>query len=105
MMENDYGEAREALQRARVSVFSLDVTDADSHSLDAGLQMVAEDTGGFFERTHIFGRAALDRLSAALAGHYVLIVEKPDAKRGAHRIEVKLKDREGSVLARNAYVD
>lgn len=105
LMENDYDDTREALQRARVSVFSLDVTDADSHSLETGLRMVAEDTGGFFERTHIFSRRALDRLGAALAGHYVLIVEKPDAKRGVHRIEVKLKDRDGSVLARNAYVD
>ncbi len=105
LMENDYEKTRESLQRARASVFCLDVTDADYHSLEAGLQIVAEDTGGFFERTHIFGRRALDRLGAALAGHYVLIVEKPALKRGTHRIEVKLMDRDGSVLARNGYVD
>jgi VWFA-related protein len=104
-MENDYGDTREALQRARASVFCLDVTEADYHSLETGLQLVAEDTGGFYERTHIFGGRALNRLAAALAGHYVLIVEKPDVKRGSHRIEVKLKGREGTVLARNAYVD
>jgi VWFA-related protein len=105
VMENNYEAAREALQRARASVFCLDVTNADYHSLEAGLQYVAEDTGGFFERTHIFGQLALERLGAALAGHYVLIVEKPEGKRGNHRIEVKLKGRDGTVYARNAFID
>ena len=50
----DYDEARRSLRAARASVFCLDVTQADYHSLEAGLQQVAEDTGGFFERTHIF---------------------------------------------------
>ena len=105
MVENRYDETREALQRARASVFCLDVTEADYHSLEIGLQTVADDTGGFFERTHIFGRQALNRLAAALAGHYVLIVEKPLLSRGTHRIQVKLRNRDGSVLARSGYVD
>lgn len=102
---NTYEEARDALQRARASVFCLDVTNADYHTLEGGLQVVAEDTGGTFERTHLFARGALSRLASTLAGHYVLIVEKPGTTRGQHRIEVRLKGREGSVLARNAYVD
>ena len=105
MVENRYDETREALQRARASVFCLDVTEADYHSLEIGLQTVADDTGGFFERTHIFGRQALNRLAAAIAGHYVLIVEKPLLSRGSHRIQVKLRNRDGSVLARSGYVD
>jgi VWFA-related protein len=105
VMENNYDEARQALQDARASVFCLDVTNADYHSLEAGLQIVAEDTGGFFERTHIFGRLALNRLSAALTGHYVLIVEKPEGKPGRHRLDVKLKGRKGTVLARNSFVN
>jgi VWFA-related protein len=105
MVENRYDDTREALQRARASVFCLDVTDADYHSLEIGLQTVAADTGGFFERTHLFGRAALGRLAGALAGHYVLIVEKPLLSRGTHRIQVKLRNHDGSVLARNGYVD
>ena len=102
---NGYDETSGALQRARVSVFCLDVTDADSHTLEAGLQAVAEDTGGFYARTHLFGSLALDRLASALTGQYVLIVERPDATRGGHNLEVKLKGRQGSVLAKNAYVD
>jgi hypothetical protein len=90
---------------ARASVFCLDVTNADSHSLEAGLKLVAADTGGFFERTHVFGRRALERLGAALAGHYVLLVEKPEGRRGDHSIDVRLIGREGIVLARNGFVD
>jgi VWFA-related protein len=95
-----YGQARRDLQRARASVFCLDTTEADSHTLEAGLMMVADDTGGFFERTHLFPAAALTRLSGALAGHYVLFLEVPDvlAPR-AHRVEITLANRPGRVLA------
>lgn len=105
LLENDYDDAAQALRDARASVFCLDVTNADYHSLEAGLEIVAADTGGFFERTHQFGRRALERLGAALAGHYVLIVEKPEGKPGDHRIDVRLIGRDGIVFARNAFAD
>ena len=50
------------------AVFCLDVTDADSHTLEAGLKVTAADTGGFFVRTHLFPGQAMRRLSGALAG-------------------------------------
>lgn len=103
-MENEYGAMSAALQAARVSVFCLDVTDADYHSLEAGLQLVAEDTGGFFVRTHIFPQQAIDRLAGALAGHYVLFVESPGLPSGSRRIEVRLTRRTGHVLAKADYV-
>ena len=65
---------------------------------------MAEDTGGFFERTHLFPGRALDRLAGALAGHYVLFVEKPTAPVGYHRIEVGLTRVEGTVMAKRGYV-
>jgi len=90
--EPSYGEARRALQAARASVFCLDVTDADYHTLEAGLQMTAEDTGGFFERTHVHTGRAIERLAGALAGHYVLFLEvEPQAK--SREIEVEVKGR------------
>jgi len=98
-MEADYEPARRALVAARTSVFSLDVTDADYHSLEAGLQMVSEETGGFYARTHIFPGQAMRRLSGALAGYYVLFVEAPDDIRGEHDVEVKLSRGKGTVLA------
>ena len=103
-MENEYAAMRAALQAARASVFCLDVTDADYHSLEAGLQLVAADTGGFFVRTHIFPQNAIDRLAGALAGHYVLFVENPGLSSGSHRIEVTLTRRNAHVLAKSAYV-
>jgi hypothetical protein len=44
-------EARSALIDARASVFSLDFTPADSHSLAFGLQKVASETGGFYAQS------------------------------------------------------
>jgi VWFA-related protein len=102
-MEADYEPARRALVAARTSVFSLDVTDADYHSLEAGLQMVSEETGGFYARTHIFPGQAMQRLSGALAGSYVLFVEAPDDSRAEHAIEVTLLHRKGHVLATTSY--
>jgi VWFA-related protein len=90
--EPSYGEARRALQAARASVFCLDVTDADYHTLEAGLQMTAGDTGGFFERTHVFTTRAIERLAGALAGHYVLFLDLDAASKGGE-IEVEVKGR------------
>jgi VWFA-related protein len=104
-MEPGYEDARRALQAARAAVFCLDVTQADYHSLEVGLQTVAEETGGVYQRTHIFSTAAMERLASVLAGHYVLFVEKPALRRGEHRIDVRLKGRSGTVYARTAFED
>ena len=93
-----YDKARDALIGARAAVFSLDVTEADYHSLEAGLQLAAADTGGFFARSHLFPDVAVARLEGALAGHYVLFVEQPALDPGAHELEVRMM-REGTVLA------
>ena len=74
-LDREYEDAREALHAARAAVFCLDVTDADYHTFEHGLQTVAADTGGFFARTHLFAQRAVDRVANALAGHYVLFTE------------------------------
>ena len=102
--EPDYREARRLLARARATVYCLDVTRADSHTLEAGLIRVAEDTGGFFMRTNWFPAQAVSRLGEVLAGHYELSFEKPDLPRGEHVIRVELVGRRGVVLARRTYV-
>jgi VWFA-related protein len=102
--ESSYGEARRAFQAARASVFCLDVTDADSHTLEAGLEMTAADTGGFFARTHLFPDQAMQRLAGALAGHYVLFVEvTTPVKKPGHQVAVELTTRRGTVLATRHY--
>jgi VWFA-related protein len=103
--DGDYDDALRALLEADVTVFSLDVTDADYHSLEVGLQEVAEETGGFYSRTHVFTRQAMSRLEEALEGHYVLEVAHPGGPRGRHDIDVDLVDRPGRVYARKAYFD
>jgi VWFA-related protein len=105
IFEAAYGEARRALQAARASVFCLDVTDADSHTLEAGLQMTAEDTGGFFARTNLFTGLAMKRLAGALAGHYVLFVEvTAQSRKGWHDIDVELVRHSGKVMAKRYYL-
>ena len=47
-IEEGYTEARRALTAARATVFSLDMTVADTHSVAYGLQRIAEETGGFY---------------------------------------------------------
>jgi VWFA-related protein len=102
-MEHGYEDARDALMAARASVFSLDVTNADYHSLDAGLQLVSRETGGFFARTHLFTGQAMNRLTSVLAGHYVLFLEQPKVGPGVHDVRVRLTRRQGTVLARDSY--
>ena len=100
----EYAEARRLLIRARTAVYCLDLTRADSHTLEAGLMRVAEDTGGFYARTHEFPGRAMSRLGEALSGHYELTFEKPDLPQGEHAIRVELIGRPGIVLARRSYV-
>jgi hypothetical protein len=102
-MENDYEPARQALVASRTSVFSLDVTNADYHSLEVGLQLVSDETGGFHERMHIFPGQAMRRLSGALAGYYVLFVERPERRRTSHDVSVKLTRRDGVVFTTSSY--
>ena len=100
-----YDEAREALQRARAAVFSLNVTQANYNSLQAGLMSLSTATGGFYSSTYEFPKLAMSRVVRALEGYYVLFVDKPRAKPGVHRIEAKLIGRRGTVYARSGYVD
>ena len=103
-LEPVYDEARAGLTRARVAVFALDITDADYHSLEAGLQQVAADTGGFYARTHVFTGQAMQRLAGALAGHYEITIVKPALPTGEHEVDVRLvRGRKGTVLARTSY--
>lgn len=105
-MEWNYGIARHALESARVSVFSIDITQADFHSLEVGLGKVAGDTGGFYAKTNHFPKQAVERLQKTLVGHYELEVRKPDTKvRGAHTIEVETTRKRAIVLARSSYID
>ena len=78
-IDDGYRRAMEALSAARTSVFSLDITDADYHSLAFGLRTIAEDTGGFYVKTHLFPEIAMKKLVRVISSYYELeIVPPPD---------------------------
>jgi VWFA-related protein len=89
-MRPEYGPARRALMDARVSVFSLDVTRADYHSLEGPLTQVARDTGGLYIKTYYSSYFAMDSVASIITGRYELVFEKPDLPPGEHLIRVKL---------------
>jgi VWFA-related protein len=99
-MKVEWKPARLALDKARVSIFALDTTYADYHDLEFGLQSAAEETGGFYAKTHIFPRVALQRLQRTLSGHYELTLRAPgELKIGSRPLDVRVKRRGARVLA------
>jgi VWFA-related protein len=101
----DFGNALRALAAARTNIFTLDVTNADYHSLEGYLQNLSDLTGGTYQKTHIFPNLAMDRVRRAISGRYVLVFKKPEGPRGLHTIEVKLDALKGEVNARQYYED
>lgn len=89
-IDDGYRRAMEALSAARTSVFSLDVTDADYHSLEIGLRAVAEDTGGFYVRTHIFPDFAMEKLVKVISSYYELSILPPPDLDDEYTIKVKV---------------
>lgn len=101
----EYRNALRSLSAARVNIFTLDITDADYHTLEYRLEGVSDATGGTYQKTHLFPGAALDRVTRAISGRYVLVFVKPAGPRGVHDVEVKLATRKGRVSARSFYED
>ncbi len=101
----DAGEAIAALYEARVNMFTLDISDADYHTLEVRLMEAADLTGGRYEKTHIFTGGALSRVVRSLGGRYVLVFVKPEGPRGIHPFSVQLAGRKGDVIARTYYQD
>jgi VWFA-related protein len=89
-IDDAYREAMETLSAARTSVFSLDVTDADYHSLEIGLRAVAEDTGGFYVKTHLFPDFAMTKLVQVISSYYELSIIPPPELDDEYTIKVKV---------------
>ena len=106
VMPHDYGEARTVLTRAHIPVYSIDVTEADFHTLEVGLERAAADTGGFYAKTYRHDAGAMRRLEAAMSGHYVLTFSSPVPERGWHSLLVEVAGIKGArVYAKNSFVD
>ncbi len=85
-----YERAMRALTASRTAVFSLDITDADYHSLAFGLRTVSRDTGGFYAKTHLFPEPAMERLTRVISSYYELEIVPPPGIGDEFTIEVKV---------------
>ena len=101
----DYSEMIYSLGRARVNLFTLDVADADYHSLEDYLKQVSQVTGGTYQKTHLFPSLAMELVRRTISGRYILVVVKPRGTRGDHQIDVELVGLKGYVYARQYYQD
>jgi VWFA-related protein len=96
-----YRPAVRALAAAHASVFVLDVTSADAHSLEVGLQNVAEATGGIYLRTFRLPNLATKILAKAISGYYVITLDKAELAGVKGALQIELRDgRRGTVIAR-----
>jgi VWFA-related protein len=86
----EYGAAIGALAAARTSVFSLDITTADFHTLEIGLRKVSEDTGGIYLKTHLFPETAMDKLVRVISSYYELSILPPPKLKHPYIIDVKV---------------
>src|SRR5262249_36919480 len=103
--QDEWLAALRNLAAARTSLFALDVTDADFHTLETTIERAAELTGGTYQKTHLFPQLAVARVVRALSGRYVLVVVRPEGKSGFHSVEVALVGRKGRVNARPWFED
>jgi VWFA-related protein len=92
--------AIKALRQARATVFVLDITAADYHSLEVGLEAVAAATGGTYAKTFNFPEQALKLLAQAISGYYVLSLDRNEIPAEGGEIRIELRDKKGVVLAR-----
>jgi VWFA-related protein len=99
-MTPDYKPAVRALRRAHASVFVLDVTSADSHSLETGLEGVAEATGGLYLATYRLPGLATKVLARAISGYYVLTLDRSLLPDSSGDLRIELRGKSGTVLAR-----
>lgn len=90
-MPPEYGDALDALRRAHATVFVLDVTSADYHSLEVGLKSVAANTGGTYAKTYQNPRVAAKVLAEMVTGYYLLYFRPPEPGL-AGRLRVELAD-------------
>jgi VWFA-related protein len=99
-MTPDYRPAVNALYAAHASVFVLDVTSADYHSLEVGLEDVADATGGQYFKTFRLPALATKTLAQTISGYYVLTLDRSALADKEGKLRIDLREKSGTVLAR-----
>ncbi len=99
-MTPEYEPALAALNAAKTSVFVLDVTDADYHSLEVGIRQVAADTGGTYAKTNHFAKREVMRLTETISGYYLLSLDPSQMPANPGKVKIELREKKGTVLTR-----
>lgn len=89
--KHSYGPAIAMLAAARASVFSIDITTADYHTLENGLRRISEDTGGLYIKTNRFPGTAIDKLTRMITSYYELSIVPPEKMKEQYTIKVTVK--------------
>lgn len=101
-MTPDYPDTLRALDAADTTVFVLDVTDADYHTLELGIAALARNSGGSYAKTNLFASQATKRLARSLSGFYRVTIDRSEAPEAAPRdLVIKLVGRKGRIFARS----
>ena len=82
----------------------LDVSSG-AHRLEAGLRVLASDTGGTYNSTFDFPDLARLRLRRALEGTYEIVFRSPRPGRGWHGVEIELVNAVGTAMFPRWYND
>jgi VWFA-related protein len=98
-----YYPAVAALSAARASVFSLDITSAGAHTLEAGLRTVSHDTGGLYIKTNRFPESAVDKLTRVISSYYELSLVPPEQPFELESLKVKVRRRGAEVYFRRGF--
>lgn len=86
----DQTRSVDALRRANATLLTIDLTNADFHSLEGPLIRATRETGGLYVRGHVRPAIALRRLRDAAAGTYVLAYEPPADAGPEPRVRVRV---------------
>jgi hypothetical protein len=100
-LTRDYNRALATLDKANASVFVLDVTDADYHTLELGIRQIAQDTGGTYAKTDKFARREVLRLAETISGYYLLTLDESRLPNEVGKLELRLTNGGGRVILRD----
>ena len=78
---------------------------ADRHDLEIGLQQAAEETGGFYAKTHELPDIVVDRFLRTFAGRYEIALRlEGELAPGSYPVDVRVRRRRMQVLAPDSVV-
>jgi len=104
-MRKQYASVRSMFAESGTAIYSLDITEADWHTLEHGLRKAARETGGFYASTYIHPAAAMNRLNHAISGYYLVTFSSPVDTVGYHKLRFRLTRAKGLIYARDFFED